>query len=335
MLIDCMASDETHPFAVHPPPLGTRALDVRNSDENDVAAILAEEATTLLPFGDVPFYEDGLDRAYVLQRFVHCNEMMKRVPELQNVDRTWWCINYAMQPNALDELATEMNNNLLVSALLVTISLAMQFEGWVFETHPDLMEPFLIINSITSVMYMIEIFLGVVLYEQLFRRPIGSLPCYVQFIKFNFIYYTWWNSVFAAVIMHILGICIATYGEQSEKVGIVTVVGAGLGMLLFSLSFFVTYDSTSRNQHDTATRFRKAYLTPVLSDHFSARAGRRLAAKEIASILCFPVAIYVARRRKKQNKQLIVAKAIDPLTCGDLKPEWRQWLADQIKSRNE
>jgi hypothetical protein len=66
--------------------------------EADVAALLATEAENLLPFGDVPFYEDGIDRVYVLRRYVHCNEMLKRLPQFEKVDRSGWSVNYALQP---------------------------------------------------------------------------------------------------------------------------------------------------------------------------------------------------------------------------------------------
>ena len=166
-------------------------LEPAATGETDVAAMIRSEAETLVPLADVPLYHDGIDRVMVLRRYVHCNESLKRVPMWRDKDRTDLCVNYAvqvretlplitcvftacllakkmpllvvLQPHAIEELGTEMNNNLLVSALLVTVSLGFQFGGFTFETHPDLYEPFLCMNSLTSTMYMVDIFLGIAL----------------------------------------------------------------------------------------------------------------------------------------------------------------------------
>ena len=179
-------------------------------------------------------------------------------------------------------------------------------------------------------MYMIEIFLGVVLYEQLFRRPIGGLPSYIQFIKHAGIYYSLWNSVFVAVILHIVSIAMATYGEQPEKVGIVTIAGASFGMLLFVLAFFKTFDSTTHSQRDTKDRFLKAYCTEPLPKQKPIPAW-----KWILGILCFPVTMCMAKKASKGSVRELAINAIDPLTCADLKPEWKKWLGDHIKAQNE
>jgi hypothetical protein len=87
----------------------------------------------------------GVDRVTMLRRFMHCRSVLAKdyvVPKgvLREGDEIksqqyktvgalspgWLLVNYATQENVLDELTSMMNNQLLVSALLLTVCLPYQ-----------------------------------------------------------------------------------------------------------------------------------------------------------------------------------------------------------------
>eukprot|EP01052_Picozoa_sp_SAG31_P051120 SAG31_NODE_11987_length_980_cov_0.754824_1_plen_103_part_00 len=58
--------------------------------------IIAKEIEDLYPAADLPVY-DGVDRAQMLRRFVHCDEAFKKVDKFKKVDRVPSVVDYAVQ----------------------------------------------------------------------------------------------------------------------------------------------------------------------------------------------------------------------------------------------
>eukprot|EP00937_MAST-01D_sp_MAST-1D-sp2_P004423 g4423.t1 len=191
--------------------VGPRGADGIPADTSAAAQLDREPRGR--PYADVPFYDAGSDRFVILSRYAHCSEVLvERNPALTPY---WVCkcaSQYALDPALIAHYSNTVHSFMVVAALLLSGALDTLKEVPVFESHPELEDPYLYLNAFAVMLLAACILLGIMIYENVLRRPYTDMDALIMINEYWSWYLCWCLTLMLGTTAEVAAWCVRAAG---------------------------------------------------------------------------------------------------------------------------
>ena len=193
--------------------------------------------------------------------------IISKYPEFTRQERIDWAIARAMSPEWFgDHLTDRMNNTMLVSALLLTVTaayfvVAPEFDIGDAGKDSTTLRLFFFLNGIASILFIVSIVIGITFIENALSRAYNDADKFVLIIsQYNIRNVSQITSILGAVIFNI-ALFVPEYGLHRRSDSVILTVIAGLFAAYTIYSQLTAINLAAARQH-----YRMAKFRPLVDD---------------------------------------------------------------------